>query len=145
MPVRGVGIRVRLLLVPPATQTLPQITRVESEHVADVAEAARPAQLLGAHPFLGFSEQAPTAPTLLHGVALERDDRLLEHREEEALLRNQGRVEAAAEELGWEHHGGFEIDASTTRRIACPATRCVHGWRVARTPTLVKFKICAIS
>src|SRR5262245_30757167 len=144
MPVRGVEIRVRLLLVPPASQALPQIARVESEHVADVAEAARPAELLGAHPFLGFSEQAPTAPTLLRGVALERDDRLLEHREEEAFLRDQGRVEAAAEELGGEHHGGLEIDSSTTRHIACPTTRCVHGWRVARRSTPVKFKICAI-
>src|SRR5262245_58100004 len=77
MPVRDVGHPAGALPVAPAPQALPHVARVEAEDVADVAEAARPAHVLRAHPLVRLAEQAAPAPARVAGVALEGDHRLL--------------------------------------------------------------------
>src|SRR5262245_1562776 len=129
MAVRDVNVTRRLVPVPPAPQALPDVARVEPQHVADVAEAARPADLLGSQPLLGLAEEAPPASARVGRVALEGDDGFLEDCEEEALLGHDRGIQCQRPvELDREDGGGFEIDAVTaTGGVAWATARCVHG------------------
>src|SRR5262245_58943469 len=130
MPVGGVCCRIRTLPISPAAQTLPQVGRVEIENIAHVAEAARPPRFVRDHPLLGLAKQAAAPAPLVRGVALERDHGLLEHGEQQTLLRDQGRVGPEVRvELGREQRGGLELDAYTRytrRRVASATGWCVH-------------------